>query len=373
MPNLAIATALRSGCGSNSGAASRAADCGVELLYVGSRRALDRQLVEAADIPFKSIFAGKLRRYFSWRHFVDPFLVLIGFFQSLWILISFWPHAVFAKGGFVSLPVVFAAFLLRRPILLHESDRVMGLSNKIVAKLSRKVCVAFPDVMTLNKSETRIFETRKNQKSEIRNSKIVFTGNPIRSSVQHGRAEKGYKLTHFHPERPVILVWGGSQGAQEINELIEASFSHLKSIFQLVHITGHNKQIDIQDPSYRSFEYLGDELKHIYAITDLVIGRAGANSLYELALMRKPNILIPLKSAAHNHQQLNAEYFENEGASIVLRDQPLHEVVLALWHNFEKREAMKEALGRLARPDATNKIAGLILSASSKFQAPNSK
>ena len=258
-------------------------------------------------------------------------------------MIRFWPHAVFTKGGYVSLPVAFAAFLLRRPIILHESDSVMGLSNRIVAKLAKKVCVGFPDVMQDAK-------------------KIVFTGNPVRLSIRNGNAKKGYEITSFHPERPIVLIWGGSQGAQEINEMIGQSLSHLKSTFQIIHITGHGKQTGIRDPSYIQFEYLGDELKHIYAITNFVVGRAGANSLYELALMKKPNILIPLKSAAHNHQQLNAEYFERMGASIILRDQPLHELLIALWHSPEKRELMKEALSNVAKPDAADRIAKLILS-----------
>lgn len=341
MPNLAIATALRSNCGANS-RSNRGAHCGVKLLYVGSRVPLDRQLVEAADIPFKSIFAGKLRRYFSWRHFVDPFLVLIGFFQSFIILIRFWPHVVFAKGGFVSLPVALAAFVLHRPIILHESDSMMGLSNRIVARLAKKVCVAFPDVIS-------------------QAEKVVFTGNPIRLSIRKGEARKGYQLTGFHPHKPVLLVWGGSQGAQEINEMVERDFPRLKSTFQVVHVTGSGKPTAIQDESYISFEYLGPELKHIYAITDVVVGRSGANSLYELALMQKPNILIPLKSAAHNHQQLNAEYFERMGASIVLRDQPLSDILLALWHSPDKQARMKEALASVAKPDAAIHIAELIL------------
>ena len=350
MPNLAIATELRSESSnfkSPNPLSQEGRDGVVEILYVGSRLPLDCQLVETADIPFKPIFAGKLRRYFSWRNFVDPIFVILGFFQSLWILIRFWPHAVFTKGGFVSIPVALAAFILRRPIVLHESDSVMGLSNRIVSKLARKVCVAFPDVIQ-------------------EKDKLEFTGNPIRLSVLEGDMQKGYQLTGFNPHKPVLLVWGGSQGAQEINEIVEQNFSYIKSTFQIIHITGYGKQTSIQDESYIQFEYLGEELKHIYAITDLVVGRSGANSLYELALMQKPNILIPLKSSAHNHQQLNAEYFEKMGASLILRNQSLHDVLTALWHNPEKQERMKEALADVAKPDAAAKIAELILSVNPK-------
>jgi len=312
----------------------------VEILYVGSRRPLDRELVEAADIPFKPIFAGKLRRYFSWHYFIDPFLVVLGFFQSLWILISFWPHAVFTKGGFVSVPVALAAFVLRRPIILHESDSRMGIANRIVSRLAKRVCISFPGVL---------------EESE----KVIFTGNPIRLEIKNGHADRGYQLTSFRPDKPIVLIWGGSQGAQQINELIVHEFHSLKSHFQIIHITGKGKQTPLHDPSYMQFEYLGDELKHIYAITDIVVGRAGANSLYELAFVQKPNVLIPLKNA---DQMNNAQYFQEKGGSIVLKeDQSLYQILNALWHNQKKYESMKRALADLARPDATDKIAKLIL------------
>jgi len=303
---------------------------------------LDATLVKEAGIRFKPIFSGKLRRYFSWRNFVDPFLVIAGFFQSLWILIRFWPHAVFTKGGFVSVPVAVAAFILRRPIVMHESDSVMGLSNKIVAKLARTVCIGFPG-------------------AGFNNHKTVFTGNPVRQSVRGGNRDAGYRLTGFRPERPVVLIWGGSQGAQQINDMVVESFHHLKHDFQVLHVTGHGKQTTISDSAYRQFEYIGDELKHIYAITDVVVSRAGANSLYELAFMGMPNILIPLKSAANNHQTKNAEYFEGKGASVVLRDQPLHEVLIALWNSEQQREMMKRALSEVSKTNAAERIAELII------------
>jgi len=308
---------------------------------------LDKDLVKSANIPFKSIFTGKFRRYFSWRNFIDPIFVLLGILQSFWIIITFWPNVVFVKGGFVSLPVALAAFVLRRPIILHESDSVMGLANRMIAKLATKICVSFPGLQSL---------------SQYSQSKIVFTGNPVRASILGGESKKGYEITGFRTQKPIVLVWGGSQGALEINSIIEESFSHLKSIFQVIHITGRGKKTEIHDESYIQFKYLNEELKHIYAIVDFVVGRAGANSLYELALIQKPNIIIPLKNSAHNHQQLNAEYFEREGGSLILRGQLLHEVLMALWNNLEKQKSMKEALGRISRPNAVNDMVKLILS-----------
>jgi UDP-N-acetylglucosamine--N-acetylmuramyl-(pentapeptide) pyrophosphoryl-undecaprenol N-acetylglucosamine transferase len=384
MPNLAVASELQSYCGSDGGSSSgsnggiktttgatkrsgepqSAAGShkgGVEILYVGSKSELDRKLVEASGLKFKSIYTGKLRRYFSFRNFVDPLLVIAGFFQSLWIVISFWPDVVFAKGGFVSLPVAFAAFLLRRPVVLHESDRVMGLSNRIVARLATKICVAFPDVQIAKEPKVQISKVPNIQSAKRPNSKIVFTGSPVRKFIKDGKPEIGYKITGLSPQKPIILIWGGSQGALEINKMAEESFHDLKSKFQMIHITGYGKKTSISDPGYVQFEYLGDDLKHIYSITDVVVGRSGANSLYELALMRKPNILIPLKTSAHNHQQLNAEYFEQMGASIILRDNSLSETIKALWHSPEQIDLMKEALGRVSVPDAAGKIAELLL------------
>lgn len=301
---------------------------------------MDAQLVRAYGIQFYGIFAGKLRRYFSWWNFVDPFLVLIGFFQSLIILVRFWPQVIFSKGGYVSLPVAFAAFVLRRPIILHESDSRMGIANRIASKIAEKVCVAFPDL----------------QKQP---DKFILTGNPIRTEILNGNPNAGCRLTGFTLCRPIVLIWGGSQGAQEINKMVEMDFHRLKNHFQIIHITGKNKETGIKDPAYCQFAYLDQQLKHIYAITDFVVGRAGANSLYEIALVQKPNIVIPLKNP---DQQKNAEYFEEKGASIVLRqDHNLYDLLIALYNNPDKQESMKEALKSIARPNAAEEIAELIL------------
>jgi UDP-N-acetylglucosamine--N-acetylmuramyl-(pentapeptide) pyrophosphoryl-undecaprenol N-acetylglucosamine transferase len=335
-PNLAIASTLK------------ALAPHAQLLYVGSRLPLDADLVKAVGIPFVGILTGKFRRYFDWRNFTDPFLIVAGFFQALWIVARFWPSVVFAKGGFVSLPVALAAFLLGRPIVLHESDQVMGLSNRIVAMLAKKVCVGFPEVMSDN-------------------PKIVFTGNPVRLSVRNGNAQEGYRLTGFRPDKPVLLVWGGSQGSEEINQMISGDIHRLRAVFQIVHLTGKGKDSNCgqnggQNSGYIQFEYLGEELPHVYSITTMVVSRAGANSLYELALLQKPNVLIPLRNSAHNHQALNADYFERMGASVVLKQgQPLHEVLDALWHNPAQVESMKIALGKLAKSEAAEEIAKIIL------------
>lgn len=317
-----------------------------KVLYVASRSKLDEELLKEAGIPFRPIFSGKWRRYFAWRNFIDPFFVLIGFLQSLVILSRFRPHVVFSKGGFVSLPVVLAAFLFRRKIILHESDSRMGVANRIAARLADKVCVAFPNL--------------------LKNSpKYCMTGNPIRPEIAMGDKKEGYRLTGFRKGLPVLLVWGGSQGAAEINQMIEKDFRKFTREFQIVHITGKSKEINKKSLHYISFDYLGETLKHIYAITDMAIGRAGANSLYELAYLQKPNIIIPLK----NTDQLgNARYFEEKGAGIVYKKEEsdngrkeLFDLVHDLWQNRALQKAMRQSLGEITKTDANGKLVKLIL------------
>lgn len=287
------------------------------------------------------IFSGKMRRYFSWQNFIDPFLVLIGFFQALFILIQERPKTVFSKGGYVSLPVVLAAFCLRKRIILHESDSRMGLANRISSYLADTVCVSFPNLLSAKKMQ--------------------LTGNPIREEIRHGSKAKGYKLTGFSSDHPVILVWGGSQGAREINGMIQKDFSRLTKSFQIIHITGASKSVHPDTDRYKTFEYLDQGLPHIYAITDIVVGRAGANSLYELAAVKKPNVLIPLPNA---DQQLNARYFASKGAGIIMeKEDSLYDLLYDLWSNPGQRELMAESLGAIARPKAAHRIAELILKA----------
>ncbi len=255
-------------------------------------------------------------------------------------MLRFKPDVVFSKGGFVSVPVVLAAALFRKRILLHEADSTMGLSNRICSRFAETICISFPNVAT--------------------GKKVQFTGNPVRSSILGGSKEKGYKLTGFNAEKPVLLVWGGSLGALEVNDLLARDFDQIVSVFQVIHVTGKGKETKLEHANYKQFTYLEDELKDIYAITDMVFGRAGANSLYELALVQKPNVLLPLK--INKDQELNAKYFEDHGGSIVLKDEKLFKLLNGLWQNEAQREAMKKSLKELSRPHATEELADLILS-----------
>ena len=298
-------------------------------------------MVAKTNLPFYPIFTGKLRRYFSWQNFIDPFFVLIGIMQSLIIIIKFKPDIIFSKGGFVSLPTILAGAILRKKMILHESDSRMGLANRIASKFVKTICISFPNLKGDEK-------------------KFVLTGNPIRKEILNGAKEEGYKITNFKNDKPVLLIWGGSLGAQQINNLVISNFEKLKKDFQIIHITGKNKKTEIKNENYISFEYINvDILKNIYSIVDIVIGRAGANSLYELTLTQKPNIIIPLKNA---DQQNNAKYFEESGAGVVLKNTDnFYEVINEMWKNEEKRDKMKVALAEIAKPNAGEEIANIIL------------
>jgi len=305
---------------------------------VASRNQLDARLLKSSGLKQRFIFSGKFRRYFSWRHFVDPLFIILGFWQSFFILVRFRPQVVFSKGGYVSLPVVLAAFLLRRKIILHESDARMGLANRMSAKLANKVCVAFPGLLKHGK-------------------KYVFTGNPIRQEILGGSRKKGYELTGFNSKLPVILVWGGSQGAQEINGLLMANLDRFTHYFQVIHIAGNKSPLSTTK-NYASFEYIED-LKDIYALTDMVIGRAGANSLFEIAWLQLPNVIVPLSNA---DQLQNARYFEEKKASVVYhKGQNLFDITWNLWQNEDQKARMKQHLKELSSPHATEEIADLIL------------
>jgi len=298
---------------------------------------MDRNLAEKAGIPFHAIYTGKLRRYFSLRNFIDPFLVLIGFFQSLYHLLRFRPNLVFSKGGFVSLPVTLAAFVLRIPVVLHECDSVMGLANRISSRFARKIATAFPILS--------------------KNPKVVFVGNPLRPEIFEGSREEGFKLTGFTEGKPVLLVWGGSQGAKQINQFVERGLPQLSTVFQVILIAGTSKTLTLEDAPLKQFEFVGEELKHLYAITDLAVGRAGANSLFELAALRIPNIAIPLPNA---DQLSNAAFFENAGASLMVRDtNTLENTLISLWNDAEKRHLMQSAQKKLVSRDASEKLINL--------------
>lgn len=303
-------------------------------------------MIPKLNIAYKSISTGKLRRYFSWENFVDIFKIPVGIVQSFSILRAFKPHVVFSKGGYVSIPVMFAARLLKIPTILHESDITPGLANRMGAKKANVLC--------LSHYESQRYFTKHTNK--------VVTGNPVRESILHGDKEMAYRLTGFLPNIPTILIMGGSQGATHINEEISLAANELAMHYQIIHITGQGKlpeAIPISEKfrsRYKAYEYVDEQLPHFYQITDLVIARSGANTLAEIDALKIPAILIPIGSnASRGEQLLNAfAHQENHDGTIVIEDELLtyksliHAINKILpWENYvqKEREIPKESRG----------------------------
>ncbi len=286
---------------------------------------MEKKLVKEAGIFYKGVSCGKLRRYFSWQNFLDVFRVVKGVFEAEKILKNMQPDVVFSKGGYVGLPVVVAAHRLKIPIVIHESDLIPGLANKLSMRLADKICISF--------EETRDYLKK------VESAKVFFTGNPVREEILKGNEDRGYKFTGLNNNRPIILVMGGSQGAAQINELVKESLSDLLRKYQIVHLTGENKaDIDTQAKGYKQFEYLGKELKDVYAVCDLIVSRAGANSLAEIALLKKKAVIIPLSTKASRGDQIeNAKVFcKKYGWSMLSGNINKHDFVEAInvaYHN----------------------------------------
>ncbi len=295
IPNIAIIPRLK--------------DEGYEIIYIGSINGIERKLIENENIKYYGISTGKFRRYFDLDNFKDPFKILKGIFEAAHILKLEKPNIVFSKGGFVSVPVIFSSYRYKIPVISHESDVTPGLANKICMPFVRKICVTFP--------ETRKF---------MNNNKVEFTGTPIRKELFSGSEIKGKRLCRFKNDNPVILIMGGSQGSAFINNFMRVNMKKLLKSFNIIHICGKSN-VDksmINLEGYVQFEYVTEEQTHLFKLCDIVISRAGSNSIHELLALRKPNILIPLtKKSSRGDQILNAESFKKRGFSEVIYEEDL--------------------------------------------------
>ena len=293
-----------------------------DILYIGGKNGMEAELAGAAGISYRGISTGKLRRYFDLKNFTDPFRVIKGFFDAVGIIRSYRPDIVFSKGGFVAVPVTAAAWVCRVPVISHESDMTPGLANRLAAPFVKKICCNFPETAAM-----------------LPKNKAVLTGSPIREELLKGSRNRGLELLGFGDGKPVLMMIGGSLGAQRINKVLRADLKELLRVFDIVHICGKgNLEPSLEEPEgYRQFEFVSTELKDIFAAADIVISRAGANSICELLALKKPNLLIPLSAAASRGDQiLNAGSFEKQGFSMVLREEEMNEdslveAVLKLW------------------------------------------
>lgn len=326
----------------------RLKELGYDIHYIGSYDGIEKKLIEQCQIPYYGISSGKLRRYFDWKNFSDPFKVLKGYRQARRLLKTLKPDIVFSKGGFVSVPVVMAAKHRKIPAIIHESDITPGLANRLAIPNAYKVCCNFPETIKY-----------------LPEGKAVLTGSPIRKELLSGNKQNGLTYCRFKPDKPVIMVIGGSSGSQFINEIIRSILPDLQKDYQVLHLCGKgNLDESLKNTEgYAQFEYVNKELCDLFALADIVISRAGANAICELLALRKPNILIPLSAAASRGDQiLNARSFERQGFSMVIEEEHLNNVTLenAISELFKNRSQYVAAMSKSKQFNSVETVIRLI-------------
>ena len=353
-PLVAVARALRD-------LAERRKILNLELIYA-SNEPYDLKLLDEENIKFVKIPAGKMRRYFSIRNIFDPFVTFFGILRAAFAVYLNFPDVIFAKGGYASFPALVAGRMLKIPIIIHETDAVPGRVTLWASKFAKRVAISFPQAAKYFPSD-----------------KTALTGNPIRKEIMDKAAPGAEELFNLEPDVPVILVLGGSQGAQKMNDLILDVLKELLEFSQVIHQTGENNFAgakaradlvleNITDRKrYHILSFLGEkEMCAAYGAAALIISRA-SGSIFEIAAAAVPAILIPLPSAAQDHQRENAYAYARAGGAEVLEEENLlpHvflDLVKKLLTNEEKRAKMIAAAKNFAKPDAADKIADEIIS-----------
>jgi UDP-N-acetylglucosamine--N-acetylmuramyl-(pentapeptide) pyrophosphoryl-undecaprenol N-acetylglucosamine transferase len=336
-----------------------------DLIWVGSGEGVERQAADEAGIRFVSIPTGKLRRYLSLRNLTDAARIPLGVLAARRALAAFRPDVVLSTGGFVSVPAVVAARGIA-PVLTHEQTAILGLANRINAR--------FADVLAVSYSQTQSLASPLH-------GRVVVTGNPIRVDLTAGDRSRGLRRLEFEAAVPVVYVTGGARGASPINQRIAALIPGILNRAQIVHQTGPaSANADASNLSklkeslpravrhrYHVVEFLGEALPDIYAAADLVVGRAGAGTIAELAYVGLPAILIPLPGARGDEQAVNARILGDAGAAVVIAQsdatpERLQGEILALLNDPERRALMANAARTVARPDAAARLADELLS-----------
>ena len=319
---------------------------GFEIYYIGSYDGIEKKLIEDIGIKYYGVSTGKFRRYLSLKNLTDPFRVIKGISEARRILKEISPDVVFSKGGFVGVPVVKGARKLGIPCIIHESDYSVGLANKLCFSSAKKICCDFPETL-----------------KSLPEDKGVLTGAPVRKELSEGNAGNGRIVCGFEEGKPVLLIIGGSLGAAAVNEAVRKALPELLKKYNVIHICGKGKTDEAFDKmeGYRQFDYVGRGLADLFAAADIVVSRAGANSIFELLALKKPNILIPLPGG-RGDQLLNAKSFEGQGYSMVIRQEEITTELLVSKINelYKNGESYISRMTESTQQDAIKIIAGLI-------------
>ena len=340
-----------------------------EFLYLGGRHGLEEEQVTRAGIRFAGVATGKLRRYFSWQNFTDALRVPLGILQSLGIVRRFRPDVVFSTGGYVSVPPVVAARLLGIPILIHEQTVQVGLANRIAARCATKIALSWASALAdLTPAAQR---------------KAFIAGNPIRPEVFGGDKDQAQRFYELDDEElPCLYVTGGSQGSRLMNRAVEESLPELLKVCRIVHQCGKQPEGVEQDfdrleiaarnlPAelarrYRFTRYVREEINHVFAWADVVLGRAGAGTVSELCNLGLPAVYVPLVPTGGDEQTRNAQMCADRGAAIIIKQSELNSAKLLaalppLLSDKPQLEKMSAAALTLAKPDAARVLAQTIL------------
>lgn len=343
-----------------------------EFLYVGGRRGLEKDQVTAAGIKFVGIETGKLRRYLSLENLTDQFRLPIGLFQSLAIVRRFRPDAVLSTGGYVAVPPVVAAALRRVPVIIHEQTVQIGLANRITSRFATRIALSFPSALDE-------LAPRLRAKAEV-------FGNPVRGVIFNGDRDEAVRICGFDPadnDLPAVYVTGGSQGARVINRAVEAALPNLLTFCRIVHQCGRQPAGDEQDydrlqarvaalPAalqrrYYVTRFVAEEIKHVFALADVVVGRAGAGTVTEICTLGKPAIYVPLVPTGGDEQNRNARMCVDAGAATIIPQaeidgERLVSDLRSLLADRQQLNNMGATALTLARPHAARELAEAVVS-----------
>jgi UDP-N-acetylglucosamine--N-acetylmuramyl-(pentapeptide) pyrophosphoryl-undecaprenol N-acetylglucosamine transferase len=333
-PLLAIAEDLR-------------AQGGFDFLFIGTKNGIEKAMVKDAGLPYRSIPAGKLRRYFDWRNFWDIAKIKLGFWRAFFIILKYKPDLIMSAGSFVAVPVVWAAWLLQVPVLVHQLDIRPGLANKLMAPFARIITATF---------EKSLADYGK---------KAIWTGNPIQKIVKDEELSiKAINKFNLQINLPAVFIYGGGTGAEAINKLVEQGLENLVSFCQVIHSTGKGKMIAKRHANYHPYEFLNaDEMITALGLADLIVARAGLGALTEIAAAGKPAIVIPMPDS---HQEDNAALLLEKNAAVVLNQKILTAdsfvaAIKFLLDNPAEREKLGKNIKTLFKEGANEEIVKLIL------------
>ncbi len=327
------------------------------FLFVGTNGGPEKNMAEGQNLEFTAITAAKFRRYFAWANFITPFLFLRAFYQSYKILKSYKPDCVFGAGSFVQVPIIWAAWFLNIPSVIHQQDVVLSLANKLCQLVASKITVTFPESQANFSSSLGIFYKKSSDK-------IVVTGNPFRESLANGSKQKSISKFKLKSDLPTLLVLGGGTGAEFFNKLINNCLPNLTKTVQIIHSTGQGKGEKINRENYYGVEFLNEmDLADAYAVADIVLSRAGLSVITELAHLKKLSIIVPMPNS---HQEINGLYLMSKQAAIVI---PQHKItaknftglIRKLIFAQEAKVELEENIGKLMPKNAIQKIADIII------------